>query len=605
MARKPRPHPSSHPPRAPRPHGDPTRAESGTREERYLARGVRIVFEDDDLLVLDKPTGLVTADPTVAGAAGSMHASEGRTGRTLFDLVKRYVRESGGRAGGPARERSERRSGPRAFVVHRLDKEASGLVVFAKTERALSWLKEDLKAKRVHRRYVALAEGAVGPVGHEGTISLPIENDGPRPRRGHAAREEADEPSEKQAVTHYRVIAAGHGYSLLEVRLETGRKNQIRVHLSRTGHPLAGDRRFGAKSDPIGRLGLHAQELGFTHPASGRSLHFVSPAAQPFYRAVGTRREQLEPLSPPPKGPETAPKSAAGAPKAGPAIAHTDTSWESVSGWYDSLLEGEGGGGRLGEGRTGNDHYARTILPGTLRLLQPRPEMRVLDVACGQGILCRQLASIGVRVVGVDASAGLIDAARKRTATMPGGPEAHARLRFEVGDATRLESLATAWGLEPQTLDAVTCVMALSNIEPLEPVMRGVSNLLKPGGLFVWVVTHPAFRAIGQTHWGWDEQKQQQYRRVDGYLSTARHEVRMHPGKASRGQTGGEATTWTFHRPLQAYVAAMSRAGLLVEALEEWPSMRASDSGPRAKEENRARREIPLFLGVRAVKRPA
>jgi len=222
MARKPRPHPSSHPPRAPRPHGDPTRAESSAREERYLARGVRIVFEDDDLLVLDKPTGLVTADPTVAGAAGSMHASEGRTGRTLFDLVKRYVRESGGRAGGPARERSDRRSGPRAFVVHRLDKEASGLVVFAKTERALSWLKEDLKAKRVHRRYVALAEGAVGPVGHEGTISLPIENDGPRPM-SRWRREPSDRwGTRAQSVCRSRTTGRAPGAGTPHARKRTG-----------------------------------------------------------------------------------------------------------------------------------------------------------------------------------------------------------------------------------------------------------------------------------------------------------------------------------------------------------------------------------------------
>jgi hypothetical protein len=112
-----------------------------------------------------------------------------------------------------------------------------------------------------------------------------------------------------------------------------------------------------------------------------------------------------------------------------------------------------------------------------------------------------------------------------------------------------------------------------------------------------WVITHPAFRAAGQTDWGWDEKSRTQYRRVDGYLSAGQKQIVMNPGR------GGDVTTITFHRPLQAYSQAMAKAGLLIERIEEWPSLRESTSGPRAVEENRARREIPLFLCVRCVKR--
>ncbi|HZW05508.1 MAG TPA: hypothetical protein VFF65_00170, partial [Phycisphaerales bacterium] len=154
--------------------------------------------------------------------------------------------------------------------------------------------------------------------------------------------------------------------------------------------------------------------------------------------------------------------------------------------------------------------------------------------------------------------------------------------------------------LEPG-FDTATCVMALGNIEPIDPVLEGVASLLKPGGALVFVISHPSFRAPGQTSWGWDDAGAQprQFRRVDGYLSAGQHRISMHPGDAP------DVVTWTFHRPLQAYVKALAAAGFVIETLEEWPGQRVSQPGPRAAEENRTRQEIPLFLAVRAVKRDA
>jgi hypothetical protein len=166
-------------------------------------------------------------------------------------------------------------------------------------------------------------------------------------------------------------------------------------------------------------------------------------------------------------------------------------------------------------------------------------------------------------------------------------------------------------------------------------VLEGAAQLLRPGGRFVAVVLHPAFRAPGQTSWQWEEPQAaparvrrdptrasrastrppardqakgarpsqvRQYRRVDAYLSEASRAIVMNPGAASSG--AAPVTTTTYHRPIGAYVAALATAGFVVDALEEWPSERTSQPGARADEENRARREIPLFLALRAIRPP-
>jgi hypothetical protein len=139
-------------------------------------------------------------------------------------------------------------------------------------------------------------------------------------------------------------------------------------------------------------------------------------------------------------------------------------------------------------------------------------------------------------------------------------------------------------------------VLAIQNIHPIAPVFRGVTRALVDGGRFVIVMMHPCFRAPKQTHWGWDDRQGVQYRRVDGYLQPRKIPIVAHPGKKT-----GEYT-WTFHKPIGEYVRALRNAGLLVDALEEWPSHKTSQPGARAAAENTARKEIPMFLAVRAVK---
>lgn len=546
-------------------------------------RGVVIVHEDNDVIVVEKPPGLLTA------------TLPGQPGLSLFGALKN-------------RERSRRRTG-RIYVIHRLDKEASGLLVFARSERAFTCLKEEFRSKRVHRLYSAVVEGEIlreeddskavdVPTGSRrriqppisGTIQSFIHEDesgevrsvglgdvaraGPRRARGGGARPIGRDPGPRLAVTHWRVTATGQGRSLLQVRLDSGRKNQIRVHMQEFGHPIVGDARYGATTDPIGRLALHATELGFTHPATGQTMRFSSPAPASFHRAVGRT------------APNEAPSADLGTVVTSPAA---ETSWDHVATWYDQLIDGRR-----------SDHFDQVIIPGTLRLLGPASGMKVLDVACGQGELCRRLATMGLEVTGIDAAPRLIEAARRRHDELPEGTVPG---RYQVGDARELPAVLG------DPFDAATCIMALMNINPLEPAVRGVAAALRPGGAFVAVILHPSFRAPGQTSWGWVKPEARrrdgaggprQYRRVDGYLSPGQFEIVMNPGAASRGDK--PVTTWTFHRPLQAYVAALASEGLLIEAIEEWPSVRVSQPGPRAAEENRARREIPLFLAFRAIK---
>jgi SAM-dependent methyltransferase len=202
-------------------------------------------------------------------------------------------------------------------------------------------------------------------------------------------------------------------------------------------------------------------------------------------------------------------------------------------------------------------------------------------VACGQGVLCRVLQTRGVHATGVDAAVELIKAARER------GP---AEIKYFAGDARDLSFLPA------EKFDAAACVLAIQNIDPLRPVFEGVARLLKPGGKLVIAMMHPSFRGAKESSWGWDASKMVQYRRVDRYLVPRKTPIVTHPGKDP------DQYTWTYHRPLGAYVKALRKAGLLVDSMDEWVSHKISTSGPRASAENTARKEIPMFLGLRALK---
>lgn len=252
------------------------------------------------------------------------------------------------------------------------------------------------------------------------------------------------------------------------------------------------------------------------------------------------------------------------------------TQWDNVAGWYDELV-----------GDEGSEYHREVVLPGLMRLLRVGKGERVLDVGCGQGVLCRLLHEKGATVTGLDAAARLLDAARERS---------ESAMTYLLGDARQLRSLA-ALAPAAGTFDAATSVLAIQNIDPIEPVFEGIAWALKPAGRLVIVMMHPAFRGPKHSSWAF-EGHDVQYRRIDRYLLPRKEPIVSHPGRKD-GQY-----TWTFHRPIQSYVRAMARAGLLIDAMEEWPSHKVSRPGPRAKAENIARREIPMFMAIRAIKSP-
>ena len=237
--------------------------------------------------------------------------------------------------------------------------------------------------------------------------------------------------------------------------------------------------------------------------------------------------------------------------------------------WYDQLV-----------GDSGSEYHRHVVIPGAMRLLEVKPGTKILDVGCGQGVLCRVMHEAGAVVTGIDASAELIRLARQR------GP---ADIKYTVCDAVDLARLG------PAAFDAASCILAIQNMPKSDRVLSAIAGCLVDGGRLAIVMMHPCFRSPKFTSWGW-EGTAVQYRRVDRYMTPHKEPIYTHPGKSD-----GEYT-WTYHRSLSGYIRALRRAGFLIDELDEWTSHKTSEPGPRAAAENTARKEIPLFLAIRAIK---
>lgn len=208
-----------------------------------------VVYEDDHLIAVNKAAGLLTVST----------AKERE--RTAQAFLNEYLRLKGFR--------------DRIHVVHRLDRDTSGVMLFAKSFDVRQKLKDIFAAHDIDRVYHAIVER---PMEHErGTFRSYLAEDDT-----FTVRSVASERKGKLAVTHYRVLRQGLRYAYLEVTLETGRKNQIRVHLSEHGHPVIGDERYGAQTSPIRRLGLHAHLIGFSHPVTGKKMTLTAPVPDSF-----------------------------------------------------------------------------------------------------------------------------------------------------------------------------------------------------------------------------------------------------------------------------------------------------------------------------------
>lgn len=224
-------------------------------KERFYSKWLKIVYEDKYLVVIDKKEGLLTNSPT-------------KDKDTAQAILNQYFTVSQQRC--------------RAHTIHRLDRDTSGLMLFAKDKKVALMFEEKWKETVYDRRYVAVCEGRVEP--RMGTVeswlkdnkafvtySSPVDNGG------------------KYAVTHYQVLVSNANYSLVDFHLETGRKNQIRVHAQDLGHPIVGDEKYGATDNSLGRLCLHAYRLCFHHPLKDKDFEFETPFPKVFEKPFPQR----------------------------------------------------------------------------------------------------------------------------------------------------------------------------------------------------------------------------------------------------------------------------------------------------------------------------
>ncbi|MDD5127946.1 MAG: class I SAM-dependent methyltransferase [Dehalococcoidales bacterium] len=248
----------------------------------------------------------------------------------------------------------------------------------------------------------------------------------------------------------------------------------------------------------------------------------------------------------------------------------TVTSWQNVSDWYGRTV-----------GREGHYYHQHVILPQSLRLLELQEDSSLLDLACGQGVLARQLPET-VYYVGVDAAPALI-----REAKHLDKKKNHVYL---VADASRKLAVAKT------DFSHAAVILALQNIKDADGVFENACRHLREGGHLLIVLNHPYFRIPRHTRWEIDARHKIEYRRIDRYLTPLTIPITTHPGRGDKSPA-----TLSYHRPLNDYSQALFKHGFVIEQLEEWTSDKHS-VGEAAKMENRARQEFPMFMALLARK---
>ncbi len=223
---------------------------------------IDIIYEDQDIILVNKPKGMV------------VHPANGNPDGTLVNAIMAKCKDGLSGIGG------ELRPG----IVHRLDKDTSGLLIVAKNDHAHIQMSDQIKEHKVQKTYLALVKGIVKE--NEATIQMPIGRS-TQDRKKMAVRKDG-----KEAITHFRVLTRYLHHTLLEVKIETGRTHQIRVHMAQIGHPVVGDMVYSSGKNAFGVEGqmLHAQKLDFTHPRTGEKMHFEAPLPRYFNEVL----EKLE-----------------------------------------------------------------------------------------------------------------------------------------------------------------------------------------------------------------------------------------------------------------------------------------------------------------------
>ena len=227
---------------------------------------IDIVYEDEDIIVVNKPKGLV------------VHPANGNPDGTLVNAIMNICKDSLSGIGG------EKRPG----IVHRLDKDTSGLLIIAKNDKAHIKMSEQIKNRKVNKKYIALVKGIIKE--NEATINMPIA------RSKKYRKKMAVDKSGKEAITHFKVLNRYDKYTLLEIKIDTGRTHQIRVHMSEIGHPVVGDEVYSNGKNEFGVKGqmLHAKSLEFTHPITGKKMYLEAELPEYFKNVLQTCNDRLK-----------------------------------------------------------------------------------------------------------------------------------------------------------------------------------------------------------------------------------------------------------------------------------------------------------------------
>lgn len=241
-----------------------------------------------------------------------------------------------------------------------------------------------------------------------------------------------------------------------------------------------------------------------------------------------------------------------------------DTSWNKVSNWYDDLLKDD------------DSYQAKVIVPNLLRVLSLKKGESVYDLACGQGYFANIFAHEGANVVASDLSKNLIETAKKNSKE---------KISFYITPAHRAQFL------KDNSIDTIVIVLAIQNIENVGEVFAECNRVLKKGGRIVLVLNHPSFRVPQGSDWYFENGVQS--RLVSQYLSPSKIFIDMTPGEKN---PKNKIKTISFHRSLQDYVKIFNKNGFVIFRLEEWISHKQSGVGPRQKAEDKARKEIPMFM---------
>jgi 23S rRNA pseudouridine1911/1915/1917 synthase len=221
-----------------------------------LPNGLNIIYEDQDLVIINKPSGLLTI------------ATDKEKRKTAYALLSNYVKVAD-----PENK---------IFIIHRLDRETSGLLMFAKNEKIKQQIQESWTSTIDQRSYVGVVEGEVQPP--EGTIVSWLKES-----KAFIVYSSQNPQHGQKAITHYKKIKGNKDYSLLQINLETGRKHQIRVHMQDIKHPILGDSKYGSTQSPLRRMGLHAQVLAFTHPKTGKPCRFETEIPKKFLQLFSVK----------------------------------------------------------------------------------------------------------------------------------------------------------------------------------------------------------------------------------------------------------------------------------------------------------------------------